>query len=131
MSSPGKGFELAPPDHISPEINEKIDPATKWDVHFLKYPIYVDGNRGRGQIYPDGSKSNNNVYNATATGIVNKIIRKEKGGYEITIVAPSDGREVIDVIPPGPKLLVSEGESIKLDQPLTSNPNVQLSEMNF
>jgi apocytochrome f len=27
-------------------------------------------------------------------------------------------------LPPGPELLVSEGESIKLDQPLTSNPNV-------
>ena len=53
-------------------------PAIKRDVHFLKYPIYVGGNRGRGQIYPDGSKSNNNVYNATTTGIVNKIIRKEK-----------------------------------------------------
>ncbi|GER46135.1 apocytochrome f [Striga asiatica] len=26
--------------------------------------------------------------------------------------------------PPGPELLVSEGESIKFDQPLTSNPNV-------
>ncbi|CAL0310706.1 unnamed protein product [Lupinus luteus] len=74
-----EGFELAPPDRISPEIKEKIDPATKRDVHFLKYPIYVGGNRGRGQIYPDGSKSNNNVYNATAAGIVNKIIRKEKG----------------------------------------------------
>ena len=79
---------------------------------------------GRGQIYLDGSKSNNNVYNATAAGIVNKIIRKERGGYEITIVDASDGREVIDIIPPGPELLVSEGESIKLDQPLTSNPNV-------
>lgn len=111
-----EGFELAPPDRISPEIKEKIgnlsfqsyrptkknilvigpvpgqkyseitfpilspDPATKKDVHFLKYPIYVGGNRGRGQIYPDGSKSNNNVYNATAAGIVSKIIRKEKGG---------------------------------------------------
>ncbi|KAG6621095.1 hypothetical protein I3842_Q040900 [Carya illinoinensis] len=100
------------------------DPATKKDVHFLKYPIYVGGNRGRGQIYPDGSKSNNNVYNATTAGIVSKIIRKEKGGYEITIVDASDGRQVVDIIPPGPELLVSEGESIKLDQPLTSNPNV-------
>ncbi|KAF6165021.1 hypothetical protein GIB67_010877 [Kingdonia uniflora] len=36
----------------------------------------------------------------------------------------SDGRQVVDIIPPGPELLVSEGESIKLDQPLTSNPNV-------
>ncbi|XP_062165158.1 cytochrome f [Alnus glutinosa] len=100
------------------------DPATKKDVHFLKYPIYVGGNRGRGQIYPDGSKSNNNVYNATTAGIVSKIIRKEKGGYEINIVDASDGRQVVDIIPPGPELLVSEGESIKLDQPLTSNPNV-------
>ncbi|KAF2952745.1 hypothetical protein DAI22_01g358000 [Oryza sativa Japonica Group] len=89
------------------------DPAMKKDVHFLKYPIYVGGNRGRGQIYPDGSKSNNTVYNATSTG-----------GYEISIVDASDGRQVIDLIPPGPELLVSEGESIKLDQPLTSNPNV-------
>uniref|UniRef100_UPI0031F3907B cytochrome f n=1 Tax=Platylobium rotundum TaxID=3041826 RepID=UPI0031F3907B len=100
------------------------DPTTKRGVHFLKYPIYVGANRGRGQIYTDGSKSNNNVYNAAAAGIVNKIIRKEKGGYDITIVDASSGREVLDIIPPGPELLVSEGESIKLDQPLTSNPNV-------
>nr|WNH39097.1 cytochrome f [Tongoloa sp. LG-2021b] len=101
------------------------DPATKKEVHFLKYPIYVGGNRGRGQIYPDGSKSNNTVYNATSAGIVGKIIRKEKkGGYEITIADASDGRQVVDIIPPGPELLVSEGESIKSDQPLTSNPNV-------
>nr|QCB91373.1 cytochrome f [Coptis chinensis var. brevisepala] len=33
------------------------DPVTKKDAYFLKYPIYVGGNRGRGQIYPDGSKS--------------------------------------------------------------------------
>ncbi|XP_074283193.1 cytochrome f-like [Silene latifolia] len=100
------------------------DPATKKDIYFLKYPLYVGGNRGRGQIYPDGSKSNNTVYNATTTSIVKKILRKEKGGYEISIADAFDGREVVDIIPPGPELLVSEGESIKLDQPLMSNPNV-------
>ncbi|KAK5845951.1 hypothetical protein PVK06_002204 [Gossypium arboreum] len=141
-----EGFELAPPDRISLEMKEKIgnlsfqnyrptkknilvigpvpDPASNKDAHFLKYPIYVGGNRGRGQIYPDGNKSNNTVYNATATGIVSKIIRKEKGGYEITITDALDGHQVVDIIPPGPELLVSEGESIKLDQPLTINPNV-------
>jgi len=99
-------------------------PAAKKDAHFLKYLIYVGGNRGRGQIYPNGSKSNNTVYNATAVGIVSKIIQKEKRGYEITITDAPKGRQVIDNITPGPELLVSEGESIKLDQLLTSNPNM-------
>ncbi|EXB75126.1 Apocytochrome f [Morus notabilis] len=31
-------------------------------------------NRGRGQIYPDGSKSSNNVYNAASAGIGSKIL---------------------------------------------------------
>ncbi|CAN4119578.1 unnamed protein product [Withania somnifera] len=122
----GEGFELAPPDRISPEMKEKIG-----NLSFQSYGPNKKyscgrpcGNRGRGQIYPDGSKSNNTVYNATAAGIVSKIIRKEKGGYEITITDASEGRQVVDIIPPGPELLVSEGESIKFDQPLTSNPNV-------
>nr|YP_009057673.1 cytochrome f [Retrophyllum piresii]AIC07412.1 cytochrome f [Retrophyllum piresii] len=100
------------------------NPSTNKVAHFLKYPIYVGGNRGRGQIYPDGSKSNNTVYNASATGRVGKILRKEKGGYEITIDNQLDGRQVVDIVPPGPELLVSEGELIKVDQPLTNNPNV-------
>ncbi|URD86916.1 hypothetical protein MUK42_26609, partial [Musa troglodytarum] len=83
------------------------EPAMKKDVHFLKYPIYIGGNRGRGQIYHDGSKSNNTVYNATSVGIVSRIVRKEKGGYEITIVDVSYGHQVVDIIPPGPKPLVS------------------------
>ncbi|KAH0849838.1 LOW QUALITY PROTEIN: hypothetical protein HID58_096046, partial [Brassica napus] len=109
-----------PPDRISPEMKEKIG-----NLSFQNYrpnkknilvigPVPVGGNRGRGQIYPDGSKR----------GIISKILRKEKGGYEITIVDASNERQVIDIIPRGLELLVSEGESIKLDQPLTSNPNV-------
>lgn len=155
-----EGFELAPPDRISPEIRQKTgnlyfqnyrpnkkniivigpvpgqkyselvfpilspDPSTDKEAHFLKYPIYVGGNRGRGQIYPDGSKSNNTVYSASATGRVSKILRKEKGGYEITIDNTSNGGQVVDIVPPGPELLISEGEFIKVDQPLTNNPNL-------
>jgi apocytochrome f len=58
------------------------------------------GNRGRGQIYPDGSRNNDTVYNASATGKMNKILRKEKGGYQITIDNASDGYQVIDIVPP-------------------------------
>nr|YP_010188770.1 PetA [Funaria hygrometrica]QZJ47573.1 PetA [Funaria hygrometrica] len=99
------------------------DPAVNKEANFLKYPIYLGANRGRGQIYPDGSKSNNTVYNASATGTVSKILRKEKGGYEITIDT-QDGRQVIDTVPAGPELIISEGELLKADQPLTNNPNV-------
>ena len=101
------------------------NPGTNKEAHFLKYPIYVGGNRGRGQIYPDGSKSNNTVYTASATGKIKRIVRKEgRGGYEITIEESSEAREAIDIVPPGPELVVSEGEFVKADQPLTNNPNV-------
>jgi apocytochrome f len=98
------------------------DPASNKQVHFLKYPIYLGGNRGRGQLYPDGSKSNNTVYNASATGQITQIVRKKKS-VSITITTP-DGREVVDVIPIGPELIVAENEEVKIDQPLTNNPNV-------
>ncbi|KAK9160307.1 hypothetical protein Syun_006648 [Stephania yunnanensis] len=51
-------------------------------------------------------------------------IRNNLGGSEIAIKEALDGHQVVDLVPPGPELLVSEGESIKLDQPLTSNPNM-------
>nr|YP_009258421.1 apocytochrome f of cytochrome b6/f complex [Spirogyra maxima]ANI25279.1 apocytochrome f of cytochrome b6/f complex [Spirogyra maxima] len=98
------------------------DPASNKQVHFLKYPIYLGGNRGRGQLYPDGSKSNNTVYNASATGEISEIIRKKKS-INIKIDTP-DGRQVVDVIPIGPELIVAEKEQVKIDQPLTNNPNV-------
>nr|QKV47276.1 cytochrome f [Nephrolepis cordifolia] len=101
------------------------DPDTNKEAHFLKYPIYVGGNRGRGQIYPDGSRSNNTVYTASVTGKVNRVVRKEgRGGYEITIEESSGNRETTDTVPPGLELIVSEGEFVKADQPLTNNPNV-------
>lgn len=99
------------------------DPATNKQVNFLKYSIHLGANRGRGQIYPDGTKSNNTVYNASANGKITKILRKEKGGYDITIET-NEGNQIIEIIPPGLELIISEGESIKIDQPLTNNPNI-------
>lgn len=115
---PGKKYSQIVFPILSP------DPATNKEAHFLKYPIYVGGNRGRGQIYPDGSKSNNTVYNASITGKVTKILRKDKGGYEITIEDMAEARKIVDFVPAGPELIISEGEFVKADQPLTNNPNV-------
>eukprot|EP00955_Chlamydomonas_euryale_P049990 354431-Chlamydomonas_euryale.AAC.3 len=101
------------------------DPATNKEVGFLKYPIYLGANRGRGQVYPDGSKSNNTVYNASAAGTITEIqkIEGKKGGYNISITK-ADGTVVTDKVPNGPEIIVKQGQAIVADQPLTNNPNV-------
>ncbi|KAF3776724.1 Cytochrome f [Nymphaea thermarum] len=42
------------------------------DPSALRLTPTIGGNRGRGQIYRDGSKSNNTVYNTSAAGIAKK-----------------------------------------------------------
>jgi apocytochrome f len=100
------------------------DPSKNKSVSYLKYPLYLGGNRGRGQVYPDGSKSNNTIYTASAAGTISAIEPIEgKGGYTITIQTAS-GDTVVDKLPPGPELLVKVGAQIQADQALTNNPNV-------
>ena len=99
------------------------DPAKDKGTYFYKYPIYLGGNRGRGQVYPDGSKSNNTVYNTPVAGTVTSISALEKGGYDITVTS-TEGKAVKETIPPGPELLVKQGQVVIADQPLTTNPNV-------
>jgi apocytochrome f len=101
------------------------DPATNKNVSYLKYPVYLGANRGRGQVYPDGSKSNNTVYNTPAPGTVTEIqkIESKKGGYNISITK-DNGEVVTEKIPAGPQIIVKEGQVLVADQPLTNNPNV-------
>jgi apocytochrome f len=113
---PGKKYSEMTFPLLSP------DPATNKDVHFLTYPIYLGGNRGRGQIYPDGKKSNNTVYNASAAGTISNIQALGKDGFSVEITTP-DGI-LTDLIPAGPEIIVSVGQVVQADQPLTNNPNV-------
>jgi apocytochrome f len=100
------------------------DPATNKEVNFLKYPIFLGGNRGRGQIYPTGEKSNNTIYTASIGGTITDLVKtSKKGSYDI-IITSDDGKETIEKIPAGPDLIVTKGQVIKADQPLTNNPNV-------
>ena len=99
------------------------NPSVNKSTHYLTYPIYVGGNRGRGQVYPDGSKSNNTFYTSPVTGIVSTIDPSDKGGYKISFT--TDGGELKNTdIPPGLDLLVSVGQTVKVDEPITNNPNV-------
>ena len=115
---PGKKYSEAVFPILSP------DPSKSKSISYLKYPIYIGANRGRGQVYPDGSKSNNTVSNASAAGKIIEIeANKEKGGFSITI-EKSTGEQVIDQILAGPELIVKKGQTVQTDQPLTNNPNV-------
>ena len=98
------------------------DPATNKDVNYLTYPIYLGGNRGRWQVYPDGSKSNNTVYNAAAAGKVSAINATDKGTD--IVIDKTEGCSVTVSIPTGPDLLVAVGDTVAADQPVTNNPNV-------
>lgn len=115
---PGKKYSEMVVPLLSP------DPAKDKNVSFLKYPLYFGGNRGRGQVYPDGSKSNNTVYNASVSGKITNISNIEKkGGFEVSIEV-ANGETIIEKIPAGPELIVTNGQSVQADQPLTNNPNV-------
>jgi len=99
------------------------DPGTDKNIHFGKYMVHVGGNRGRGQINPDGSKTNNNVYSAAAAGQVARIAKTENDTYEVTIQT-DDGKTVVETVPFGPDLIVAEGQAVKEGEALTNNPNV-------
>jgi apocytochrome f len=98
------------------------DPAQNKDVNFLNYPVYVGGNRGRGQVYPTGEKSNNNAYTSTVAGQITSIQPGEKNNISVT-VATANG-DVIQNVPGGLDLSVKVKDTIKVDQPLTLDPNV-------
>jgi len=103
------------------------DPAKDKSIHFGKYPVHLGANRGRGQVYPTGEKSNNAVYNASAAGTITKIAKVEdefgNAKYEVNIQTAS-GENVVDTVPAGPEFIVSEGQTVAAGDALTNNPNV-------
>nr|YP_010726472.1 apocytochrome f [Hypnea spinella]WDY84947.1 apocytochrome f [Hypnea spinella] len=99
------------------------DPSKDKNAHFIKYPIYVGGNRGRGQIYPTGDKSNNNIITSSTNGKIKQIDTLDSsGGYNIYI-EKSNGENTKINIPNGLELNVKEGNNIILNQNLTKDPN--------
>ncbi|MDJ0724755.1 MAG: apocytochrome f [Prochloraceae cyanobacterium] len=98
------------------------NPATDKNVNFGKFSVHVGANRGRGQIGPAGNMTNNNQFRASASGTIAAVTASETGGYEITI--DKGNASVVELIPPGPQLIVAEGEAIAEGQPLTEDPNV-------
>ena len=97
------------------------DPQKDSDVKYLTYPIHAGGNRGRGQVYPTGEKSNVNAFGATQAGQVTEITTSDKGSN--VVIVSSDGTKTSQLIPTGLNLIVKQGETIKADQALNVDPN--------
>ena len=99
------------------------DPEKDSDIKYLAYPLYAGGNRGRGQVYPTGEKSNVNVFGATQAGQITEITTSEKGESNIVIVN-SNGTKTSQVVPAGLQLIVKQGDTVKAEQGLNIDPNV-------
>jgi len=98
------------------------DPATDKNIHFGKYSVHAGGNRGRGQIYPTGDKTNVNAIAASAAGQISGI-SETNGSYAVTITK-KDGGTVTETIPAGLEMVVSEGQEVSEGTALSSDPNV-------
>ncbi len=99
------------------------DPAEDSSIHFGKYQLHVGGNRGRGQVYPTGEKSNNGVFNASAAGTVSAITAGDNGANVVEITT-ADGSKVTETVPAGPTLTVAVGDAVANGGALTNDPNV-------
>jgi len=99
------------------------NPATNKDYHYGKYSLHIGGNRGRGQVYPTGDKSNNVIFTSTSSGTINSIETNEDGSYQINI-ENENGEIFTEVVPVGPELIVREQDQISAGDPLTNDPNV-------
>lgn len=97
-------------------------PGQDKGTFYIKYPIYVGGNRGRGQVNPNGEKTNNTVYTSASAGKITAIEKDEKGNFVVSIKTDKDTAS--QTIPAGLSVSVRPGDSVKVDQPLTNDPNV-------
>ena len=115
---------------IAGEKNQEImfpvlspNPEKDKDVNYIKYPIYIGANRGRGQINPTGEKTNNNAILSAVSGDIENITINEEGNYNL-IVKTNEGEISKQLIPQSFDLIVNKGSKIKIDQQLTKDPNV-------
>ena len=99
------------------------DPATDRSVHFGKSQLHVGGNRGRGQVYPTGEKSNNGAFTAPAAGKVSAITPGDNG-VSVVEIAADDGTTVSETVPAGPTVMVAGGDVVAAGAALTNDPNV-------
>lgn len=77
LQSFGSGYAAGPlgADGYTSLDFEIVAPA---EPKSMTYPIVVGVNRGRGQLYPDGSMSNNNLVRAAGDGVATRVTKGKK-----------------------------------------------------
>lgn len=99
------------------------DPEKNTEIKYLTYPFYAGGNRGRGQVYPTGEKSNVNIFGANQAGKITDVTVSEKGESTVTIIS-SNGTTTSQIVPKGLTLAVKQGDLVQPEQNLNIDPNV-------
>ena len=99
------------------------DPSTNKEYHYGKYSIHVGANRGRGQVYPNGDKSNNSLFNSSYSGKISSIETNEDGTLKINI-QDENGEIFTELLPLGSQLNVEVNDEIIAGDALTLDPNV-------
>ncbi len=99
------------------------NPANNSEINFGKYSIHVGGNRGRGQVYPTGEKSNNTLFVATEPGTITSV-EPADGGASVINIQTEGGKTTSETIPAGPNVIVNAGDKVDQGTPLTDDPNV-------
>merc|ERR1712064_227193 len=103
------------------------DPSKSKINEFGKYTFNFGGNRGRGQLYPEGNESNNNAFSAPAAGTISSIVDSTKegaaAGTKTVTVTMANGDTTSQEVLPGATLVVKEGDVAVKDQQLSTNPN--------
>ena len=64
-----------------------------------------------------------NIFGAEKSGQISEIVISEKGASNITIIN-SNGDKTSQVIPAGLNLTIKQGDLVKVEQALNSDPNV-------
>eukprot|EP00913_Durusdinium_trenchii_P012136 g11398.t2 len=118
---PGETYEKMVLPVLSPDPNTDETRLRHSDkILFGKGIFYFGGNRGRGQVYPEGNQSNNNQFMAAATGTISAI-----DGLKVSITTPSGEVKTQECLV-GADIVVQVGDEVTKDEPLTTNPNANL-----
>jgi len=91
------------------------------DIYFEKVTFFFGGNRGRGQVYPEGNQSNNNQFNAAKSGTIKSIVGDKD---KVVTIVTKDGTEIQQTVLVGAQFVAEVGDKVAEGDPLTTNPNV-------